>query len=182
MGYPLSLFMEVSQTAFRLTPAMLTARLQPLIEAEGYEWVGCHITHREGIHVRLFVDLPEGGITLDQVEQVARLVDPLVEELEGQSEGDRYYLEVSSPGIERPLFTAAHYARFIGQPARARFFTLQQGQRKVEGLIQAVEGDRITFETDQGPFTFPLEAVSEARLVFKMEKGQKKTFKKGGNR
>lgn len=179
---PLSFFMEVGETAFRITEERLTDVLKPLVEQEGFEWVGCRVTRRGDLQVRLFVDLPQGGINLDQVEQVSRMVDPLVEDMAGGDEGDRYYLEVGSPGLERPLFTLEHYCRFAGKLMRARMKGGFEGPRTFEGHIMTVEADKVRVSTAAGEVSFSPDQVYEARLVYREQKGQKKTFKKGGAR
>ena len=80
---------------------------------------------------------------------------------------DRYALEVSSPGIDRPLMKADDFARFIGFTAKVTFADLYNNRRQLEGVIEAVSGDDVTvaLEKNEGAFTFPFSAVHRAKLM-----------------
>ncbi len=76
-----------------------------------------------------------------------------------------YRLEVSSPGIERPLVTAEHFRRFAGQRARVETTEPIAGRRRFTGVIRACDGTDVTLETDAGTVVVPLASVRRARLV-----------------
>ncbi len=76
-----------------------------------------------------------------------------------------YTLEVSSPGVDRPLFTAAQFARFIGEQAKTVLKLPQDGRRKLQGKIVLVEGDRIEFDIEGKSFVVAFDNIEKARLV-----------------
>jgi len=76
-----------------------------------------------------------------------------------------YTLEVSSPGVDRPLFTPAQFARFAGEEAKVGLKLPQDGRRKLQGRILRVQGDEIVFHLDGAEVVVPLENIDKARLV-----------------
>jgi len=76
-----------------------------------------------------------------------------------------YTLEVSSPGVDRPLFTAAQFERFAGETAKVTLKLPQDGRRRLQGAIVAVEGNQVTIDVDGTPFAVAIDNVEKARLV-----------------
>ncbi len=105
--------------------------------------------------LRVFIDHPD-GITLDRCEAVSNQLEEIRAD---------YGLEVSSPGLDRPLTKPAHYARFAGHQARLRLAEPIDGQRNFTGRIGAVDGAVVTIETDDGPVAIPLDRVHRCNLV-----------------
>lgn len=179
---PLSHFLEVEVTAL-LSLVQIERRIRPLVEAEGVEWVGLKLDRGSDTRLCLFVDT-ENGITLDQCEKISRLIEPCLDEMYPDDQ-ERYYFEVSSPGLERPLFERSHFEKFVGRIASVRFVEPVAGYRKFEGVIVAIDQDLIRLEhQSESDITceFSFDQVKEAHLVYLQQKGQKKTFKKGGGR
>jgi ribosome maturation factor RimP len=79
--------------------------------------------------------------------------------------GTDYRLEVSSPGFDRPLRTAEHFARFAGSEARIELAAPVDGRRRFRGRLGAVEGGEVTIEVDRKEWKLPLAGISKARLV-----------------
>ena len=75
-----------------------------------------------------------------------------------------YQLEVSSPGLDRPLANKAHFRRFIGERARVNMFAPVAGQRKFRGVILAVEGDTVDLGCDDQTYSLPIADMAKARL------------------
>lgn len=124
------------------------AELDPAIELLAVQRVG-----RDDL--RIFIDHPD-GVTLDHCEAVTNQLGDL---------RDDYGLEVSSPGLDRPLTKPEHYARFAGQRARLRLVAPIDGQRNFTGRIGALDGATVTIETDEGPVEIPLDRVHRSNLV-----------------
>src|SRR3546814_19562347 len=76
-----------------------------------------------------------------------------------------YTLEVSSPGVDRPLFAAEQFARFIGERAKVGLKLPQDGRRRLQGVITAVDGERIAFDVDGTPVEVGFDNIAQARLV-----------------
>ena len=106
-------------------------------------------------NLRIFIDHPD-GVTLDHCEAVTNQLRDLLAD---------YGLEVSSPGLDRPLTKPEHYARFAGHQARLRLATPIDGQRNFTGRIGALDGAAVTIETDGGPVEIPLDSVHRSNLV-----------------
>lgn len=148
--------------------------LRERIESLGYDCVGFeNVTEDKMRILRVYVDLP-GGVNLSDCEAVAREVNVYLDEMES-SLPERYYLEVSSPGLERPLFTPEDYCAFSGREAQVSL----KGGKKVSGIINGVDTDgNVHFLSADGESSVLFSDIRKGKLVYKEEKGQKKTFKK----
>ena len=112
--------------------------------------------------LRVYID-GEDGINVDLCAEVSRHVSDLldVEEMMPMA----YTLEVSSPGMERPLFKAEHYERFSGELAEIRLRTPQQGQRKFTGRLAGVENDCVLLDVENGDqVELPINDIDRAHL------------------
>jgi ribosome maturation factor RimP len=141
------------------------ARLvRSVVEPMGYELVGVQYLQRgaAGSLLRVYID-QEKGITLDDCTAVSHQVSGVLD-VEDPLPG-HYDLEVSSPGLDRPLFEAAHYARFCGHRARIKLRGKVEGRRAFEGLIEGVEGEQVALLVDGERRTFELGAIESGRLV-----------------
>ena len=132
--------------------------LSPTVESLGLELLGVeYLPAPGGATLRLYIDRPgadasaEGqGVGIEDCEAVSREVSAQLD-VEDPISGN-YTLEVSSPGVDRPLFTPAHFQRFLGEQAKVVLKLPQDGRRRLTGRIAAVEGDTITFDVDGQPF------------------------------
>ncbi|AGQ37822.1 TPA: ribosome maturation factor RimP [Mannheimia haemolytica] len=147
--------------------ATLEQKLEDLvldsIEALGFELVGIEC-QRAGrfLTVRLYID-KEGGVTIDDCSDVSRQVSAIFDVEDPIA--DKYNLEVSSPGLDRPLFTVAHYERFIGQDVVIHLRIPMFDRRKWQGKIKQVEGDFITLTVENEDCQFAFGNIQKANLV-----------------
>jgi ribosome maturation factor RimP len=126
----------------------------------GYELVDAQVSNR-GRMLRIFVDRP-GGVTLDDCADISRHLTRVFA-VEG-IDYDR--LEVSSPGLDRPLRKAADFARFAGSKVDVRMRAPDaNGRRRFVGVLQGAEGGAATLEVDGQRVTLPLDGIDRARLV-----------------
>ncbi len=102
----------------------------------------------------------EGGVTMDQVVEVTKMISPLLD-VTPPVRGD-YRLEVSSPGIERKLKTLRHFACSIGEKVRLQTVD----KEKYRGTVKSVEGDKITITTDEGEETISFKDILKASTYF----------------
>ena len=148
--------------------------LSPTVASLGVELLGVeYLPSPGGATLRLYIDMPEGTgpgedgeprmVGIDECEAVSREVSAQLD-VEDPISGN-YTLEVSSPGIDRPLFNAEQFARFLGESAKVTLRLPQDGRRRLQGRIDAVEGDMVTFNIDGTPFTVSAENIDKARLV-----------------
>ena len=155
----------------------LTKQLSPLIEDLGYECVGVeYISNPKNRVVRVYIDSPD-GIDVDDCEKVSREISSWMD-VEDPVSGE-YSLEVSSPGIERPLFRPEHFEQFIGERAEIHLIgplvneATGQRQRVFKGVIDRVmradDGVNVVLKTEQGEHTLPLAQLARAKLKPDME-------------
>ncbi|HVI59164.1 MAG TPA: ribosome maturation factor RimP [Luteimonas sp.] len=143
--------------------------LAPTIRSLGLELLGAEYLPAPGSAVlRLYIDVPadaaEGRqVGIEDCEAVSREVSGQLD-VEDPISG-QYTLEVSSPGVDRPLFAPAQFARFIGERAKVGLKLPQDGRRRLQGVIAAVDGDRIVFEVDGAPVEVAFDNIDKARLV-----------------
>ena len=140
------------------------ALIEPLVKDLGYELVGLEVNqHTSNGLLRIYIDEPERGIGLEDCEQVSREVSALMD-VHDPIKG-HYRLEVSSPGLDRPLFKPAQFERFAGQEAKVTLLAPIDGQRRFKARIVRVEGDTIEFEHVGGTLRVPHDNIAKARLV-----------------
>ena len=137
--------------------------LEKTLPPMGYELVAWEMSGK-GRMLRVFIDKPE-GIDVDDCAKVSNHLTRLftVENIEY----DR--LEVSSPGLDRPLTKLADYARFSGEEAQINLVALIDGVRRLKGMLRGVEGANVLVETETGVRTIPFAAIDRGRLVPKIE-------------
>ena len=143
----------------------VVALINPSINDLGYELVGVEYV-ASGKHsiLRLYIDSEE-GIGVDDCEVVSRQVSAIMD-VEDPISG-QYNLEVSSPGIERPLFSIDHYKRFLGHDVRLRTFRPIDGRRNFTGASGSVseKSNSLELVTELGPVTLDLDLIEKANLV-----------------
>jgi ribosome maturation factor RimP len=113
--------------------------------------------------LRVYLDAAGREVTLDDCEAASRELSALLD-VEDPIPG-HYVLEVSSPGIDRPLFTVAQFAKAVGQEVKVLLTAPLEGRRRLRGKVATVEGDRIVLEAEGKVFEFAHDAVESARIV-----------------
>ncbi|WP_372014465.1 ribosome maturation factor RimP [Pseudoxanthomonas sp. 10H] len=149
----------------------ITELLGPTVESLGLELLGIeYLPAPGGATLRLYIDVPatDGGepertVTIEDCESVSREVSAQLDVADPIS--GNYTLEVSSPGLDRPLFTPAHFGRFLGQQAKVGLKLPQDGRRRLQGTILRVGQDAIVFGLDGAEFTVAADNIDKARLV-----------------
>lgn len=141
----------------------LQAIIEPTVVAMGYELLGCLYLPqgRFGI-LRLYIDSPS-GITVDDCEAVSRQVSAVLDVEDPIA--SHYSLEVSSPGLDRPLFSKAHYERFIGEQVYIRLDVPLENRRNFKGVLRAVEGEDVIVDVDGKAYSIPLNRIVRANLL-----------------
>lgn len=141
----------------------LNELLERTLPALGYELVDVELSPR-GRQVRVFIDKP-GGVDVEDCAGVSQHLTRLfaVENI------DYERLEVSSPGLDRPLKKASDYARFAGHEAQLTLREPIDGARKWKGTLRGLDGEAARIDTAKGSLTIPVAAIERARLVPKIE-------------
>ncbi|MGV7962652.1 ribosome maturation factor RimP [Photorhabdus tasmaniensis] len=140
----------------------LTAMISAPVEALGFELVGLEFIRARVSTLRIYID-SENGITVDDCADVSHQVSAVLDVEDPISV--LYNLEISSPGLERPLFNAEHYQRFIGEEISLVLRIAMQNRRKWLGIIKTVDGEMITVTVDGKDEVFALSNIQKANLV-----------------
>jgi ribosome maturation factor RimP len=141
-----------------------------IVTVLGYECVNVALVSEDGRPVlRVMID-SLGGINVGDCEMTAKAINRWLDGKDAEEAVElsgKYYLEVSSPGLERPLFTPADYERFKNREARIKTHAMI-GDRKIHiGFIRTSDEESVTLETEQGQETIPFSAVTRATLVYR---------------
>lgn len=141
----------------------LEALLEPIVNALGCELWGLEYTAQgKNSVLRLYIE-KDGGILVEDCEQVSRQVSATLD-VEDPIQGV-YTLEVSSPGLDRPLFKLEQFTRFVGETLAVRLRVAFEGRRKFSGLLKGVEDDEIVLEVDNEEYLLPFELIDKANIV-----------------
>ena len=141
----------------------LQALIEPSLTALGYELVGIeYIPGRKSALLRVYIDSPD-GITLEDCERASHQISGVLEVEDPIHQA--YSLEVSSPGLDRPLFTAAHFERFAGEQVRVKLAVPVDGRRNVTGALQGVIDGKVVILEEGVEIRLPLEAIGKAQLI-----------------
>lgn len=141
----------------------LIALIEPVLVRLGYELVELeYAAGRSQAVVRIFIDKPE-GISVEDCERVSREVAALLDV--DDPIPTAYTLEVSSPGFDRVLRTAAHFERFVGSRVFVELKVPRAGRRRYTGMLQAVNATGIEIEVDKQKVEVPFDEIGKARLA-----------------
>ena len=141
----------------------LVELIEPVVNALGCELWGLEILS-QGRHslLRVYIDKPE-GVGLEDCEKVSRQVSSLMD-VEDPIAG-QYTLEVSSPGMDRPLYTLAQFSRYVGEQVSVKLSRSFEKRKKLRGLLSAVEGDEVVIRVEDEEFIVPFEWIEKANLI-----------------
>jgi ribosome maturation factor RimP len=149
--------------------ARIAAIAAPVLEGLGYRLVRVRVSGLSGCTVQIMAERPDGTMTIDDCEAVSRALSPV---FDVEDPIDRAYrLEISSPGIDRPLVRRSDFARYAGHVVKVEMAMPIDGRRRFRGVLLGVEGDAARIRRDDaGPgeaadVVLPIEEMTEARLV-----------------
>ena len=144
----------------------LTELLKPAVEETGKTLLGIeYLSAGNNSVLRLFID-HENGINVDDCAEVSRQVGALLDVEDPIS--SEYSLEVSSPGVDRPLFELAHFQEVIGETVNVKLSMPLNGRRKFKGPLVAIENDTLIVEVDSIDYELAISNVDKANLVAKL--------------
>ena len=142
----------------------LDAMLAPAIAALGLDLLGLeYAPHKTNALLRLYIDAPGRPVTIEDCEAASREVSALLDV--NDPIASNYTLEVSSPGIDRPLFKPAHFAAIVGERAKVQVNVPIGGRKRFAGPIKSVEGERIVLEQDGVDVIIEHGNVHKANLI-----------------
>jgi ribosome maturation factor RimP len=149
--------------------ARVATIVEPVIEQLGYRLVRVRVSGAEGCTVQIMAERPDGTMTVEDCEAVSRALSPV---LDMADPIDRAYrLEISSPGIDRPLVRKSDFERYAGHVAKIETAMPFQGRRRFRGILMGTEGQAVRIRRDEAAegegaeVLLPIEEMSEAKLV-----------------
>ncbi len=137
--------------------------LSPVIEGLGYELVRVRLMSGKSKTLQIMADKPDGGIEVDDCARISTAVSAVLD-VEDPLE-DAYTLEVSSPGIDRPLTRMKDFDAWAGYEAKIETTELIDGRRRFRGLLAGTEGDEVLIEIEEGTIGLKFDWLSDAKLV-----------------
>ena len=137
--------------------------ITPVIEDLGFELVRVRLMSGKSITLQVMADRPEGGIEVDELALISQSIsavldveDPIL---------DEYTLEVSSPGIDRPLTRLKDFEAFEGYEAKLETADLIDGRRRFKGELAGIEDDEVLINVEEGTIGLKFDWLSDAKLV-----------------
>jgi len=146
--------------------AQIGAAIEELVASLGFRLVRIKISQRDGLTLQIMLERPDGSLTIEDCELLSATISPVLD-VEDLIAG-HYNLEVSSPGIDRPLVRISDFVRAIGAEVKVETLAAIEGIRKFRGIITAVDGGSFMLDVSQEmSATIPIvfDNLKQARLV-----------------
>src|SRR6476660_4931950 len=150
-------------------PVRVATIVEPVIEQLGYRLVRVRVSSAEGCTVQVMAERPDGTMSVEDCEAVSRALSPVLDVADPIERA--YRLEISSPGIDRPLVRKSDFERYTGHLAKIETSMPIQGRKRFRGVLAGTEGETARIRRDdaaEGEETeimIPIEEMSEAKLV-----------------
>jgi ribosome maturation factor RimP len=145
--------------------ARVAAVIEPALGTLGFRLVRVKVTGRDGGTLQVMAERPDGTFTIDDCEATSRALSPILD-VEDPIQA-AYRLEVSSPGIDRPLARRSDIERAVGHEAKIEMASMIEGRKRFRGIIEAVENDAVKLKSTEGKAdaALPLSEIADAKLV-----------------
>lgn len=141
----------------------LTEMLAPVVESMGFVFWGLeHISQGKHSVLRIFIDHAD-GINVDHCAQVSRQISSVMDVEDPIS--SEYTLEVSSPGMDRPIFTLEQYESLAGNFVELRLRMAFDGRRKFKGFLVGIEQEDVVIRVDDNEYLLPVELIEKANVI-----------------
>lgn len=154
---------EVSESAIITAMSHLEPILEPAVEAAGYRLVRLRLMGGKTKTLQIMAERPDGTMSVEDCAILSRALLDFIER-EDPLEGD-YELEVSSPGIDRPLTRLIDFARYAGHEAKVELVSPIDGRKRFRGLLLGLDGNQVAMESQGARVSFPFPGIAEAKLV-----------------
>ena len=150
-------------------PARVATIAEPVIEGLGYRLVRVKVSGAEGCTVQIMAERPDGSMTVEDCETVSRTLSPVLDVADPIEKA--YRLEISSPGIDRPLVRKSDFDRYTGHLVKIEMEIPVNGRKRFRGHLAGTEGDNARLRRDdaaegeEADVLLPIEEMSDAKLV-----------------
>ena len=155
--------------------------ITPTVESMGFELVRVILIGSGKPTLQIMAEKPDGTITIDECGKLSQAIS-VVLDVENVLEDSPYYLEVGSPGIDRPLTRLKDFDRFAGQEARLEIEPAVDGRKRFKGTLKGTKGDHILIALEDGEKTIPFSSIERAKLIVPEEVIQPKQPKKSNSK
>lgn len=149
--------------------AEIASLAEPVLQDLGFRLVRVKVSRRDGITAQIMVDKPGGGVAIEDCALISRRLSPVLDAHDPVPSG--YYLEISSPGIDRPLVRPSDFEEWAGFEARIELKELLAGRKRFRGILDGYENGealiKMEIEGMEGPqiVGLPVDLIQEAKLV-----------------
>jgi ribosome maturation factor RimP len=156
----------VTETGLEARIALI---VEPVIVGHGFRLVRVHLSGANGTTVQIMAERPDGSMTVEDCELLSRDLSPALDVADPIERA--YHLEVSSPGLDRPLVRRSDFVRWVGQEARVELVRPYAGRKRFRGQLAGVDGDSLRLVVadkatgEDAEARLPLADIGEARLV-----------------
>lgn len=135
----------------------------PVLEGLGYRLVRVRISGADGCTVQIMAERPDGSMSIEDCEAASRALSPVLDVADPVP--SQYRLEMSSPGIDRPLVRRSDFERALTQVVKIEMAVPVEGRKRFRGTIEAVEGDNVRINVDGTDVLIPMNDIGDAKLV-----------------
>ncbi len=149
--------------------ARIAAIAEPVVESLGYRLVRVRISGADGGTVQVMTERHDGTLTIEDCEEISRALSPVMDVADPVPQA--YRLEISSPGLDRPLVRRSDFERNVGHLAKIEMSVPTEGRKRFRGILLGVEGDAARLQRDDAKaddkveVLLPIEDMAEAKLV-----------------
>lgn len=154
---------KTGEVSMRRVSPVVEAVIEPVVSGLGYQYVGAQFGQAEnGQTLRVFIDTDNGVVVEDCVavsKQLSAVLD--VEDTIKSA----YQLEVSSPGVDRPLFSADQFAKQVGETIKVKMAVGVEGRRNFKGRVIELKNDQVVVEVDGMDYLLPIADIEESNLI-----------------
>ena len=150
-------------------PARVASIAEPVIESLGYRLVRVKVSSAEGATVQIMAERPDGSMTVEDCETISRALSPVLDANDPMEKA--YRLEISSPGIDRPLVRKSDFDRYVGHLVKIEMELPFNGRKRFRGHLSGTAGNAVRLTRDETPegeeadVLLPIEDMSDAKLV-----------------
>jgi len=143
--------------------ARVSAVAAPVLQGMGYRLVRIKVSAEAGCTVQIMAERPDGTMLIEDCEAISKALSPVLDVADPIERA--YRLEISSPGIDRPLVRRSDFERALGQVVKLEMAVPVEGRKRFRGTIAGFEGEAVRVEVDGTPALLPMRDIGEAKLV-----------------
>jgi len=149
----------------------ITEIVEPLLHGTTLELVDVEYVQEREWYLRIFIDKPDEGIGIEDCEQLSRILEPIFDELDFLKQA--YYLEVSSPGLDRVLRRDKDFVRYVDRLVDVKFFQPKSGVKQFTATLKGRNAGEICLVVNDREQIYPFEEIAQVRLHVSMGKSKK---------